>query len=167
MRFFLIISMLGLQELPNNTEYVHNKAVTKSYQAKVVGVSDGDTITVLTEQKERIKIRFDSIDAPESKQAFGKRAKQALSESIFGKTVTVQEVGKDRYKRTLAFVKLDGKDVATAMVKNGFAWEYKRYSDSDTLSDLQAVAKKAKVGLWKQDAVAPWEYRKRKTKTLR
>ena len=145
----------------NRVERVHGKELLETFTAKVVGVSDGDTITVLNEAKEQIKIRLDSIDAPESKQGFGQRSKQALSKAIFGKVVTVQKVGEDRYKLTLAFIQIDGKDVATGMVENGFAWVYTEYSQSKTLPELQAKAREAKAGLWSHgEPVAPWTWRK-------
>jgi len=79
----------------------------------VVGVSDGDTITVLDAAKEQHKIRLDGIDAPESAQDFGSRAKQSFSDLVFGKTATVISSKKDKYgrTRTLGKVTLDGKNV--------------------------------------------------------
>ena len=65
------------------------------FSGKVVGVSDGDTITVLYGKKQ-YKIRLLHIDCPESSQAFGTKAKQALSSKIFGKTVTVKWKEKDQ-----------------------------------------------------------------------
>ena len=142
-------------------EKIHGKELLKTFTAKVIGVSDGDTITVLKDGREQIKIRLDSIDAPESKQDFGQRSKQALSKTIFGKTVTVQKVGEDRYKRTLAFIQIDGKDVATEMVKAGYAWEYREYSQSGELPGLEIKARDAKAGLWSHGKpVAPWDWRK-------
>ena len=72
-------------------------------------MSDGDTITVLDGQKRQHKIRLNGIDAPESSQDFGSRAKQSLSDLVFGKTVTVTSPKKDKYGRTLGKVTLDGK----------------------------------------------------------
>jgi micrococcal nuclease len=40
-------------------------------KGKVVGISDGDTFTLLTEDKQRIKIRVYGIDCPESGQDYG------------------------------------------------------------------------------------------------
>lgn len=68
---------------------------------KVIGVSDGDTITILDSGNRQHKIRLEGIDAPESNQAFGSRAKQSLSDLVFGKTVTVTSRKKDRYGRVL------------------------------------------------------------------
>jgi endonuclease YncB( thermonuclease family) len=76
---------------------------------KVIGVSDGDTITVLDEQKRQHKIRLDGIDAPESNQDYGSRAKQSLSDLVFGKTVTVTSAKRDRYGRIVGQVLCDGK----------------------------------------------------------
>src|SRR5262245_3710588 len=78
---------------------------------KVVGVADGDTITVLDASNTQHKIRLDGIDAPESAQDFGQRSKQSLSDMVFGKVVTVTSGKKDRYGRTVGKVTLDGRDI--------------------------------------------------------
>ncbi len=70
-------------------------------------VSDGDTITVLHNGKGE-RIRLHGIDCPEKRQAFGRRAKQFTSTLVFGKTVTVQGVDRDRYGRTVGVVLLPG-----------------------------------------------------------
>ncbi len=69
--------------------YLSVAAQPQTITGKVVGVSDGDTITVLDASNQQHKIRLDGIDAPESNQDFGARAKQSLSDLVFGKTVTV------------------------------------------------------------------------------
>ena len=94
------------------------------FTGKVVGVADGDTITVL-HNKQQHKIRFQHIDCPESTQAFGAKAKQALSEKVFGKTVTVKWDEMDRYKRILGDVYLGKRWINAEMVQNGMAWHYK------------------------------------------
>lgn len=88
------------------------------FPARVVGVSDGDTLTVLTAEKRQVKLRLHAVDAPESGQPFGSRAKQAASEMAFGKQVTVREMDTDRYGRTVAEVFLpDGKSLNREMVR--------------------------------------------------
>jgi len=74
--------------------------------ARVVGVSDGDTITVLTAERKRIEIRLAGSDAPESGRDFGARAKRFASDLAFGKTVEVHARSTDRYGRTVAEVVL-------------------------------------------------------------
>lgn len=69
-------------------------------QGKVIQIADGDTLTLVV-GTEQVKVRLEGIDCPEAKQAFGNRAKQALSDLVHGKDVTVTKTGTDRYKRTL------------------------------------------------------------------
>jgi endonuclease YncB( thermonuclease family) len=133
------------------------------FAAKVVGVSDGDTLTVLTTEKQRVKLRLHGIAAPEAGQDFGSRAKQTASELAFGNPVTVRPIELDRYGRTVAEVILpDGRSLNHEMVRNGMAWWYRRYAPADSaLASLEAEAKAAKRGLWAQaGAVPPWEWRK-------
>jgi endonuclease YncB( thermonuclease family) len=77
-----------------------------AWSGKVVGVADGDTITVLRDRQPQ-KIRLYGIDCPEKRQPFGKRAKQFTSDMVFGKTVEVNRIDTDRYGRTVAFVAVD------------------------------------------------------------
>jgi micrococcal nuclease len=133
------------------------------YRARVIGITDGDTLTVLTAQKTQIKIRLAGIDAPESGQDIGTRAKQAASELGFGKTVTIIEREKDRYGRTVADVTLpDGRLLNREMVRNVLAWWYRKYAANDrVLARLEDEARQAKRGLWSQAAPKPpWEWRK-------
>ena len=132
------------------------------FEAVVVSVYDGDTITVRTD--ETIKIRLYGIDSPELKQPFGQSSKQALSGLVFGKKVTVKPDKKDRYGRTIARVEADGWDVSTTMVGTGMAHWYEQYAKHDTeLQSAQTKAKSAKLGVWSvPDAIAPWEFRKQK-----
>jgi endonuclease YncB( thermonuclease family) len=96
-----------------------------AYSAKVVGVTDGDTITVLTRDRRQVKVRLHGIDAPESAQPYGTRAKQRTSELSFGQAVTVQPKDTDRYGRTVAIVVLpDGRSLSHELVGDGLAWWY-------------------------------------------
>jgi endonuclease YncB( thermonuclease family) len=131
------------------------------FEAKVIAVYDGDTITVRTD--ETIKIRLEGIDAPELKQPFGQASKQALSGLVFGQTVTVKPGKKDRYGRLLARVEIAGKDASLTMVETGMAHWYEQYAKRDTqLQSAQTQAKTASRGLWSDPKVQPpWEFRKR------
>jgi len=126
---------------------------------EVVGVHDGDTITVLTKDKRSIKVRLYGIDAPESKQPYGSKAKQRLSELVFGKRVRVETHGTDRYRRTLGVVYLDDKDINAQMVSEGLAWAYVRYSKRYV--PQQEEAKSARRNIWSQkNPTPPWEFRR-------
>jgi endonuclease YncB( thermonuclease family) len=128
---------------------------------RVVGISDGDTLTVLRD-REQVKVRLVEIDAPEKAQAFGEKSKQSLSELCFDKPATLTETGKDRYGRTLARVQCDGIDSNAEQVRRGMAWVYRKYAPKDSpLYAVEAQAKAARRGLWADDApVPPWEWRR-------
>src|SRR3954462_7601792 len=86
--------------------------VAEDYAARVVGISDGDTLTVLRDGRTQVKIRLHGVDAPEVSQPFGSRSKQSASELVFGQVVTVKERDRDRYGRTVAEVILpDGRSL--------------------------------------------------------
>lgn len=136
-------------------------AFAAEFSAKVVRITDGDSLRALHQQSE-VEIRLEGIDCPEHGQAFGNRAKQATSELAFGKTVTVRPTGKDQYGRTLADIVLpDGTNLNQELVRLGYAWWFRKYSSDETLARLEAEARQAKRGLWADPKpVAPWEWRK-------
>jgi micrococcal nuclease len=76
---------------------------TDILEGRVVAIADGDTFTLLTSDKQQIKIRLAEIDAPESGQPYGNKSKQALSGLIFGKDVRVAVQTTDRYGRTVGY----------------------------------------------------------------
>jgi endonuclease YncB( thermonuclease family) len=141
---------------------------TRGWHGMVVGISDGDTITVLHEGKGE-KIRLCGIDTPEDHQAFGKRAKQFTSQMVYGKTVEVETKDTDRYGRSVALIFIDGQSLNEALVKNGFAWVYRKYCKEKFCEDwlnLEIVARYGKIGLWSEpNPIPPWEFRQGKTKS--
>jgi micrococcal nuclease len=132
-----------------------------AFTAKVIGVNDGDTLTVLRDRTS-VKIRLDGVDAPESGQAFGNRARQAASSLAFGQVVTVRPKEYDRYGRLVAEVVLpDGRVLNHELVRQGSAWWFRRYApDNATLATLEGEAREARRGLWADPKpTAPWEWR--------
>ena len=126
---------------------------------KVVSIHDGDTITVL-QGKQQIKVRLFGIDAPELKQPYGKKSKQFLANLIAGEVVEIDENGKDKYKRTIGTVYLNGTDINAQMVLNGYAWAYVKYSKMYV--DHERLAREKKLGLWQSsNPTPPWVWRKR------
>ena len=133
---------------------------------RVVGVADGDTLTVLDSQNMQHKIRLGGIDAPEKKQPFGNRSKEALSDCAFGKSVVVEWDKTDRYQRKVGKVIASGIDCNLRQLKLGMAWHYKKYAgeqsqgDKVTYAKSEDVARGARTGLWTDSApVAPWDFR--------
>jgi len=130
--------------------------------ARVIGVSDGDTLTVLRGRTQD-RIRLHGIDAPETGQDYGSRAKQVASDLAFGKSVTARPVDKDRYGRTVAEVILpDGRSMNREMVGQGAAWWYRQFAPADfRLDRLESEAKAAHRSLWAQpNPVPPWTWPK-------
>jgi len=128
---------------------------------KVVSVHDGDTCTGINESNQQVKVRLDDGDAPELGQPFGRASKKALSDRIFGKTVTVITKKHDRYGRTIGHVILDNRDVNLELLEDGAVWHYKEYDRNKRLADAEEHARAAKKGLWNDaNPIAPWDWRK-------
>ena len=136
----------------------------------VVGVSDGDTITVLDANREQHKIRVAGIDAPEKAQPFGQRSKGSLSTLVFGKDVDVQWSKRDRYKRIVGKVLVTDPTCqrqCAAQVTAGPAWWYRKYAKEQSAEDAQRYefaeqeARSHRAGLWSDgQPMPPWDWRK-------
>jgi endonuclease YncB( thermonuclease family) len=113
---------------------------------RVVGITDGDTLTVLTD-RQQTKVRLAEIDTPESGQPYGSRARQELSDLAVGKSVRVVVQDTDRYGRTVGRLYVGSLDVNAEMVRQGAAWVYRRYSHDASLLQLEQEAHEARRGL--------------------
>ncbi|OOG58185.1 thermonuclease family protein [Polaromonas sp. C04] len=140
--------------------------VAATIEGRVVGVSDGDTVTVLDAAKVQYKVRLTGIDAPEKAQPFGQRSKRNLSSWVFGKQVQIETNKSDLYGRTLGKVVVNGIDANLEQVKAGFAWHYKKYAgeqpaaDREAYSRAEAFACTQRIGLWHDAApMPPWDWR--------
>ena len=130
------------------------------WTGQVVGITDGDTLAVMQDGR-AVKVRLVEIDAPESRQDFGQRSKQSLSELCFGQVATVREQGEDRYGRVLGRVFCGGADANAEQVRRGMAWWYVRYGRDVALTRIEEQARAARRGLWAaDDPVPPWEFRR-------
>lgn len=142
-----------------------------TFDAKVVGVSDGDTLTVIRPDPRnpgrtlRHRVRLAEIDTPEKAQPYGAAAKQALSDLVFNRTVRIEQIDVDRYGRLVAHVYAgDTRQIwANArMVRSGHAWVYRRYARSPELFQMEDVARRQRAGLWslpESERTPPWEWR--------
>lgn len=134
--------------------------------ATVIGIADGDTLTVLNADKQQVKIRLAEIDAPEKRQPFGTKSKQSLSDLCFGKEAKVVPRTTDRYGRTIARVSCAGVDANAEQVNRGMAWVYRQYAKDHNLYILQHEARRLKRGLWTDKSpTPPWEWRKSRRHT--
>lgn len=129
---------------------------------KVVGVADGDTLTILDDSKTRHKIRLADIDAPEKGQPYGNRARQRLQKLASGKAAQADCRGKDKYRRDVCTVTVDGIDVNADLVASGHAWVYEQYNSRADLQPMQEEAKAKNLGLWslpEAQIIKPSEWR--------
>lgn len=162
---FLVLILLSVFSLGQNQ--LKENLSHKTFSAKVIGISDGDTMEVLY-KKTPIKIRLAHVDSPEKRgtQPFGNNAKQALSHLCFGKTVMIESEKYDRYKRLIAVVINDRKQIVNQeMIKQGMAWHYKKYSSDPVYAKLESEARNNRIGLWQdKNPIAPWLWRENKKK---
>lgn len=135
-------------------------------RGKVIKIADGDTVTILDKDKAKHKIRLAGIDAPESKQPYGKSAKKYLSKMVGKKEICVEWYKHDKYKRKVGNLFVDDLDVNFEMVKAGYAWHYKKFQkeqseeDQKRYAEEETKAKLAVIGLWSEpDPIAPWDWR--------
>lgn len=158
---FIISSILAMASVAANAEAI---------QGSIVEVSDGDTVTLLTAQKQQVKIRVQGIDAPERSQAFGNVARQAMAKAVFQKDVEAQCSSTDRYGRKICVIYVNGMDAGLHLVSQGLAWHYKQYEreqsprDRASYSYTEENARAQRVGLWTEpNPMAPWDFRKNKS----
>ena len=127
----------------------------------VVSVPDGDTVSV-RRGSATVRVRVDGIDTPETNQAFGPQAQAFTSALVRNKRVTVNVRDIDRYGRLVGRIRIAETDLSVALVQEGLAWHYTRYSDDPVLANAEAQARGARLGLWSQAVpVPPWDFRRR------
>lgn len=142
-------------------------AYADTITGRVVGVADGDTLTLLDASNTQHKIRLSGIDSPEKGQPFGQVCKKSLSDLAYERVVVVEASKLDRYGRVIGKVIVDNQDANLEQLRRGCGWHYKRYQNEQALEDRLAYttaeeeARGGKVGLWSEnDPIPPWEWRK-------
>ena len=139
------------------------------FSARVIGVHDGDTFTVLRNGV-LVDVRISAVDCPEKKayfgkggvQPFGKQAAEFTERLLKGKVVALEEIGLDRNRIACIVTLPDGRRLGREILAAGYGWLDPRYSKDAQLLKVQEAAKKAKHGLWvNSNPVEPWVWRKR------
>ena len=132
----------------------------------MVGISDGDTVTVLDGLHAQHRIRLAGIDAPEKAQPYGEASKLHLSRMVFGESVRVEYEKHDRYGRIVGRILKDGQDAGLEQLRAGLAWHYKQYqreqshADRSAYAEVENAAQRAHAGLWREPApLPPWTWR--------
>ena len=136
--------------------------LTNNLFASHVTVVDGDTIKLGD-----VKIRFSGIDAPEINQicvasegkvACGKISRDILITKVTNNKISCTDEGKDFYGRVLGECFVNGESLSRYLVREGFAFAYRKYSDK-FISD-EEYAKSNRLGMWSMKFQYPWDYRK-------
>lgn len=138
---------------------------------RVISVGDGDTLKVSGSSQATKTIRMACIDAPElAQKPHGKHAREALKELLpTGTIAEIQELGKDRYARSVAIVTAQGKVTNVEMVRSGNAfiyWQYLAGCDKESLVKAEKQAKAASKGIWSKSspALKPWDFRRKRSR---
>ena len=138
---------------------------------RVVGIADGDTLTLLDATNTQHKIRLSGIDSPEKRQPFGEHCKKSLSDLAYDRAVAIESTKLDRYGRVIGKVLVNGQDVNLEQVRRGCGWHYKKYQNEQILDDrlsynaAEESARARRVGLWTDnEPMPPWDWRKARRK---
>jgi endonuclease YncB( thermonuclease family) len=137
--------------------------ISQTYTGKVIGIKDGDTVVVLDSLHYQTTLRLAEVDCPEKNQAFGTKAKQFTSDEIYLKQIKYIVTDIDRYGRSIAKIYYDNnKYLSEEIIRNGFGWQYKKYSTSKLLAKLEEEARKNKKGLWiDPNPIYPSDFRRK------
>ena len=136
--------------------------LTNNLFASHVTVVDGDTIKLGD-----VKIRFSGIDAPEINQICvasegkvecGKISRDILITKVTNNKISCTDEGKDFYGRVLGECFVNGESLSRYLVREGFAFAYRKYSDKFILDE--EYAKSNRLGMWSMKFQYPWDYRK-------
>ena len=134
---------------------------------RVVGVSDGDTMTIVDSSKQQHRIRLAGIDAPEMSQAYGRVSKANLSRLVYARDAAVYVTKTDRYGRLVGKIVVDGRDAGLEQLRAGLAWFYTDYRSELSASNRSSYVSAARqaaaghLGLMADPSrMPPWQYRR-------
>lgn len=137
---------------------------------RLIRAADGDSFELKDERNRTVRVRLYGIDAPESAQRFGRQSREHLTRLLEGKNLRLKTMYLDNYKRSVAIVylvdgdSLDERSVNQRQVQAGMAWVYDYFCTGDicrTWKVEEAMARKEKLGLWKDDdPTPPWQWRR-------
>ena len=141
----------------------------RTMDGMVRAVYDGDTVLLTTREESRLKVRLYGIDAPETRkpdkpgQPYGDISRRTLMYKIMGRRVTAEIVDIDQYKRAVAVIRYEGRDINREMVAEGMAWAYRQYLQGAYASEYigaESLARSRRAGLWQEpNPQPPWEFR--------
>lgn len=129
--------------------------VGTTFSAVVTSIVDGDTVHVEAPNRRTLIVRLDGIDTPERGEPFSAQATRATRVMLFTNKVTLTGTDVDRYGRLVARVHVGGVDVSEALVRQGLACHFTRYSSDPVLARAQLDAQRWAIGFWAPGAQRP------------
>ncbi len=136
--------------------------LANTIEGKLINIDDGDSFTILDQNKVQYKIRLNAIDCPEKGQEFSKKAKDFTYQFCAGKTIVAELLDIDKYGRHIANITVNGKSLNEALLTNGLAWHYKKYNSEERLAVLENNARSKRINIWSlTNPMAPWIFRHR------
>lgn len=163
--FLISNSCFSCKEEGKNETPAHTFTSENTLSGWVVGISDGDSFRLKLDDNEIIRVRLAYVDCPERGQDFYQKAKNFSSEQIFKKSIKISVTDTDRYGRKVGIVYYDDKILNEELLRNGFAWHYRQYSNSKELQKLENQARVKNIGIWSHShPMPPWEFRRMRKK---
>lgn len=148
--------------------FIHSLAF--AYSGKVIAVQEGDRLTILHNGK-KLNVQLYGIDAPELQQAFGSDARSFLDAFTKEEIVEVEPIGTARKGTTNGMVLLGGDNINELLLLKGQAWVDRKQCTADICAKwikMEEAAKATQKGLWVDpQAMAPWEFREKNTKSVK
>ena len=161
---FLLVPVFALVFAPASHAYV------RTIEGFVTQISDGDTVTLEMRDGAKLRVRLYGIDAPEVRhdkkpgQPFSEEARWALAEKILRKNVILTVLEGEQHKRMVGIISLGKRSINKEMVREGWAWAYRRHLRGPYVSEFinaEREAREKKRGLWQQsNPQPPWEFRR-------
>lgn len=161
MKKLLILLILTIQAINTHAYEVKKFHTPAAGSYQVLRIYDGDTFTILVPPKYKVNIRISGIDAPERTQEFGMYARLFLERLINDKPVYIKALSIDKWGRTVARCFNDkGQDLALEMLRNGMAWHYAQYDNTEAYTEAEQYARCIQAGLWcRSNPMTPQDYR--------
>lgn len=142
--------------------FMYGSGYGQKYEGTIIRVIDGDTFVFLTATGS-FTVRMLGIDAPERDQPFSRESSEFLSKYL-NKDAVTKVNGTDKDDRSVGTLYINGRDINLLMIRNGFAWHYKRYSSDKDYAEAEEYAQKNKLHIWSlPNPIPPWTWRQRRT----
>ena len=171
----LLFLFFSCQDLLKENTFVKSENELFNPNAEVIKVIDGDSFIITNENNEKVTVRLEGIDAPEFGQTFFAEAKEFVSDEVLGEQVFLEVKTEDRYGRLVANIKYLDKyesdtgvyDLSSELLYQGLAWHYKKYSENESLEEIERNAKENQINIWSEEnPTPPWEWRKDQKKRV-